>query len=373
MIEGDPGSSNALNRGKGFKEGLAKHPNLNLVASQTAKWDTDQGAGRSPTPCSPPTPTSRRSTPRTTAWRLGVQAAIDAKGLTGKVLLVGTDGIPQAKKQIAGRQHDRHRQRTADHRRRQPACDAPCGCSPARRCPAGWTSRRSSSTSTTSPSTRPACREPGPRTGPSIRTPTMTAALLEISNVAKSFPGVRALDEVSFTSGPRRGPHPGRGERRRQEHAARDPRRLPRPDRGTVTIDGVRRDEYSPRQALAEGVDRAPGAGDRAAADRRAEPAARQDRRRAARAADASRALADVAAMGFPLDPTAPAVPAEPGPAARPDDRQGVRLRRQDRRPGRTDHLDAGTQRGGRPRPGAAARATSAESASSSSPTRCPR
>ena len=42
MIEGDPGSSNALNRGKGFKEGLAKHPNLNLVASQTAKWDTNQ-------------------------------------------------------------------------------------------------------------------------------------------------------------------------------------------------------------------------------------------------------------------------------------------------------------------------------------------
>lgn len=32
---------------------------------------------------------------------LGVQAAIDAKGLTGKVMLVGTDGIPEAKKQIA--------------------------------------------------------------------------------------------------------------------------------------------------------------------------------------------------------------------------------------------------------------------------------
>jgi ABC-type sugar transport system substrate-binding protein len=32
----------------------------------------------------------------------GVQAAIAAKGLTGKVVLVGTDGIPQAKKEIAG-------------------------------------------------------------------------------------------------------------------------------------------------------------------------------------------------------------------------------------------------------------------------------
>jgi ABC-type sugar transport system substrate-binding protein len=41
MIEGNPGSSNALNRGKGFKEGLTKHRNLQLVASQTAKWDTN--------------------------------------------------------------------------------------------------------------------------------------------------------------------------------------------------------------------------------------------------------------------------------------------------------------------------------------------
>jgi ABC-type sugar transport system substrate-binding protein len=31
----------------------------------------------------------------------GVQAAVDAKGLTGQVIIVGTDGIPQAKKQIA--------------------------------------------------------------------------------------------------------------------------------------------------------------------------------------------------------------------------------------------------------------------------------
>jgi ABC-type sugar transport system substrate-binding protein len=31
---------------------------------------------------------------------LGVQAAVDAKGLTGKVVIVGTDGIPQATKKI---------------------------------------------------------------------------------------------------------------------------------------------------------------------------------------------------------------------------------------------------------------------------------
>lgn len=39
MVEGDPGSSNAINRGDGFKAQLAQHLNLQLVASQTASWD----------------------------------------------------------------------------------------------------------------------------------------------------------------------------------------------------------------------------------------------------------------------------------------------------------------------------------------------
>ena len=100
MIEGDPGSSNALNRGKGFKEGLTKHPNLNLVASQSAKWDTNQ-AQTIATAMLTANPDIKAFYSQNDTMAFGVQAAVDAKGLTGKVIIVGTDGIPQAKKQIA--------------------------------------------------------------------------------------------------------------------------------------------------------------------------------------------------------------------------------------------------------------------------------
>jgi ABC-type sugar transport system substrate-binding protein len=100
QIEGDPGSSNALNRGKGFKAGVAKHPNLNLVASQTAKWDTNQ-AQTIATAMLTANPDIKAFYSQNDTMALGVQSAIDARGLTGKVIIVGTDGIPQAKKKIA--------------------------------------------------------------------------------------------------------------------------------------------------------------------------------------------------------------------------------------------------------------------------------
>src|SRR3954454_11791900 len=100
QVEGDPGSSNALNRGKGFKAGVAKHPNLNLVASQTAKWDTNQ-AQTIATAMLTANPDIKAFYSQNDGMALGVQSAIDAKGLTGKVMLVGTDGIPQAKKLIS--------------------------------------------------------------------------------------------------------------------------------------------------------------------------------------------------------------------------------------------------------------------------------
>lgn len=104
MVEGDPGSSNALNRGKGFKAGLEEHTNLDLVASQTAKWDTNQ-AQTIATAMLTAHPNIKAFYSQNDGMGLGVQAAIDAKGLTGKVLLVGTDGIPQAKKLIGEKQY----------------------------------------------------------------------------------------------------------------------------------------------------------------------------------------------------------------------------------------------------------------------------
>jgi len=99
MIEGDPGSSNALNRGAGFKDGLAKHPNLQLVASQTAKWD-QRAAQDVATAMLTAHPGIKAFYAQNDVMAFGVAAAVKAKGLTGQVLLVGTDGIPQAKKEI---------------------------------------------------------------------------------------------------------------------------------------------------------------------------------------------------------------------------------------------------------------------------------
>lgn len=99
MIEGDPGSSNAINRGEGFKAGLAKHENLKLVASQSAKWDQTK-AQEIATAMLTANPDIKAFYSQNDGMALGVAAAIAAKGLTGKVLLIGTDGIPQAKKEI---------------------------------------------------------------------------------------------------------------------------------------------------------------------------------------------------------------------------------------------------------------------------------
>jgi ABC-type sugar transport system ATPase subunit len=135
----------------------------------------------------------------------------------------------------------------------------------------------------------------------------MTETLLKITNVAKSFPGVRALDDVSF--------HLNRGEvlTLAGENGAGKSTLLGilggslAPDHGSVTVDGVRRGEYSPRRALADGVVIA-----------HQEPAivpqltveqnlllgkTPKERRRAGDAVQG--ALDDVASMGFPLKPTA--------------------------------------------------------------------
>ena len=107
MIEGDPGSSNALNRGKGFKEGLAKHPNLNLVASQTAKWDTNQAQTDRDRDAHRQPGHQGVLLAERHAWRFGVQAAVDAKGLTGQVIIVGH------RRDSAGEEADRRRHLTA--------------------------------------------------------------------------------------------------------------------------------------------------------------------------------------------------------------------------------------------------------------------
>jgi len=132
----------------------------------------------------------------------------------------------------------------------------------------------------------------------------MSEQLLDIRNIAKSFPGVRALDDVSFTL--------DRGEicTLAGENGAGKSTLLAilggslTPDSGSITVDGVRRVEYSPRRALADGIIVA-----------HQEPAVVTQlsvahnlllgRSRSQRSKDrghVEKALEDVARMGFPLE-----------------------------------------------------------------------
>jgi ribose transport system ATP-binding protein len=132
----------------------------------------------------------------------------------------------------------------------------------------------------------------------------MKPALLEISNVAKSFPGVRALDDVSFTL------RHGEVLTLAGENGAGKSTLLGilggslTPDSGSVSVEGVRRDEYSPRRALADGVmiaHQEPAIVPQLTVEQNLLLGKTAAERRAATTA-VDGALADVAEMGFPLD-----------------------------------------------------------------------
>jgi ribose transport system substrate-binding protein len=93
QIEGQAGSSAAILRIRGFKNGLAKHPSLKLVASVPGNWSGSMAYND--------TQTLLRKDPNIKAiyadndtMVVGVAKAISDAGKTGKIITVGTDGIP---------------------------------------------------------------------------------------------------------------------------------------------------------------------------------------------------------------------------------------------------------------------------------------
>jgi ribose transport system substrate-binding protein len=107
QIVGQAGSNAAILRIKGFKEGVAKHPNLKLVASVPGNWDGTLAYND--------TQTLLRKNPNIKAFyadndtmAVGVAKAVSDMGMSGKILIVGTDGIPAA---LDGSSKARSRQR----------------------------------------------------------------------------------------------------------------------------------------------------------------------------------------------------------------------------------------------------------------------
>jgi ABC-type sugar transport system substrate-binding protein len=99
QIEGAAGSSAAQLRTRGFKEAVAKASNLKLIASVPADWDARK-AYDAASSLLRANPDLKAIYANNDTMALGVVKAVADAGRTGKVLVVGTDGVPSAIKAI---------------------------------------------------------------------------------------------------------------------------------------------------------------------------------------------------------------------------------------------------------------------------------
>jgi len=93
QIEGQAGSSAAILRIKGFTEGIAKNPKLKLVASVPGNWDGTLAYNATQTILGK-NPNIKAIYANNDTMAVGVAKAVSDMGLTGQILVIGTDGIP---------------------------------------------------------------------------------------------------------------------------------------------------------------------------------------------------------------------------------------------------------------------------------------
>lgn len=93
QIEGQAGSSAAILRIKGFKEGVAKDTKLKLVASVPGDWDADK-AYAATQQILRQYPDLKGIYANNDTMAIGVAKAVQASGK--KVAVIGTDGVPEA-------------------------------------------------------------------------------------------------------------------------------------------------------------------------------------------------------------------------------------------------------------------------------------
>jgi ribose transport system substrate-binding protein len=99
ILEGIPGHETGDSRLRGFRQALANYPNLQIVSSQTANWERDQGYNVFQN--------ILQSHPDVQAlfacsdlMALGAIEAIAAAGKTGKIIVVGFDALPEARESV---------------------------------------------------------------------------------------------------------------------------------------------------------------------------------------------------------------------------------------------------------------------------------
>jgi ribose transport system substrate-binding protein len=98
IIEGNPGADNAQMRKAGFEK-AAKEGGLQVLVSRTAHWETEE-ANTLVTNLLTSHPDVQGIMAANDSMALGVVKALDAAGLSGKVLVVGFDNIPAIQKLV---------------------------------------------------------------------------------------------------------------------------------------------------------------------------------------------------------------------------------------------------------------------------------
>jgi len=100
LLEGIPGHETGDSRLRGFREAVKAHPGIQVVASQTANWERDQGftVFQNMLEAHPEIDAVFSANDM---MALGAVEAIAAKGKTGKIKVVGYDAVDDAKKAIA--------------------------------------------------------------------------------------------------------------------------------------------------------------------------------------------------------------------------------------------------------------------------------
>jgi ribose transport system substrate-binding protein len=100
IVEGIPGHETGDSRLRGFREAIAEHPGIEIVASQTANWERDQAFNV--------TQNLLQSHPDLQAlfaandvMALGAVEAVAAAGRTGDLIVVGFDAQDEARAAIA--------------------------------------------------------------------------------------------------------------------------------------------------------------------------------------------------------------------------------------------------------------------------------